>query len=46
MQRRLLVHVVNHAWSLAATPPTNVRVDLKCISPQVAIRALLLVKHL
>jgi hypothetical protein len=46
MQRPFLVRAVNHVWSLAATPPTNVLVDQKCISQQVATLAPSLVKHL
>jgi hypothetical protein len=46
MQRPFLVRVANHASSLAATPPTNVLVDQKCISQQVATLAPSLVKHL
>jgi hypothetical protein len=46
MQRPFLERVANHAWSLAATPPTNVRVDQKCISQQVATLAPSLVKPL
>jgi hypothetical protein len=46
MQRQFLVRVANRAWSLAVTPPTNVLVDQRCISQQVATLAPSLVKHL